>query len=393
MKEAEGHEVPMATRGSWLDARESLLLAPYATFSRESRGRRYSEPAHPYRGPYQRDRDRVVHSAAFRRLSGKMQVFTGEMGDYHRTRLTHTHEVASIARTVARALRLNEDLVEALALLHDIGHPPYGHAGEEALDECLADHGGFSHNAFALTLVESLERRYAAFPGLNLSWEVLEGQRHRIEKTGTPRREVQVVDLADSISYDAADVDDAVKLELVSLDEFGEVPLVAELLGKIRQRYRGVGASLLRRELTRALIDQRVSRLIDDARGQLEEARFSSADAVRDAGFRLAFEEEMQAKIDELEAFLYERVYRHESLVAVRQEAQGRVRALFDYLTAHPERLPAFHRKRVEVVGLERACGEYIAGMTDRFCDRRYREWVAGGSHQMGDDQTSLPSA
>ena len=393
MKEAEGHEIPMAAGGSWLDARESLLLAPYATFSRESRGRRHPEPAHPYRGPYQRDRDRVVHSAAFRRLSGKMQVFTGEMGDYHRTRLTHTHEVASIARTVARALRLNEDLVEALALLHDIGHPPYGHAGEEALDECLADHGGFSHNAFALTLVESLERRYAAFPGLNLSWEVLEGQRHRIAKTGTPRLEVQVVDLADSISYDAADVDDAVKLELVSLDEFGEVPLVAELLGELRQRYHGVGASLLRRELTRALIDHRVSRLIDDARGQLEEAGFRSADAVREAGFRLTFEQQMQAKIDELEAFLYERVYRHQRLVSVRREAQERVRALFHHLKAHPERLPLFHRKRVESVGLERACGEYIAGMTDRFCDRRYREWVAGDSRQMGDDQISLPSA
>src|SRR5919106_2199204 len=149
--------------------RERALLAPYAMHSADSAGRRYPEPEHPYRGPYQRDRDRILHSAAFRRLSRKTQVFTGEMGDYHRTRLTHTHEVASIARTIGRALRLNEDLVEALALLHDIGHPPFGHAGEDALDECLADCGGFSHNRFALTIVEELESRYAAFPGLNLT--------------------------------------------------------------------------------------------------------------------------------------------------------------------------------------------------------------------------------
>src|SRR6266513_1721969 len=162
--------------------RERMLLAPYAMHSADSAGRRHTEAGHSYRGPYQRDRDRILHSAAFRRLSQKTQVFTGDMGDYHRTRLTHTQEVASIARTIGRALRLNEDLVEALALLHDIGHPPFGHAGEDALDECLAHHGGFSHNEFALTLAENLESRYAAFPGLNLTYEVLEGQATRTDK-------------------------------------------------------------------------------------------------------------------------------------------------------------------------------------------------------------------
>src|SRR6478752_2544875 len=167
---------------STIAGREAALLARYAMHSADSRGRQHPETEHSYRGPFQRDRDRIVHSSAFRRLSGKMQVFTGDMGDYHRTRLTHTHEVASIARTIGRALRLNEDLIEALALFHDLGHPPFGHAGEDALDECLRDYGGFSHNRFALTVVEELEERYAAFPGLNLTYEVLEGQLTRAEK-------------------------------------------------------------------------------------------------------------------------------------------------------------------------------------------------------------------
>src|SRR5947209_2145753 len=162
--------------------RESLLLASYAMATADSAGRKYPEPVHPYRGVFQRDRDRILHSAAFRRLSHKTQVFTGELGDYHRTRLTHTLEVASIARTIGRALRLNEDLIEALALAHDIGHPPFGHAGEDTLNECLAGQGGFSHNQFALTLAEELEARYAAFPGLNLTYEVLEGQATRADK-------------------------------------------------------------------------------------------------------------------------------------------------------------------------------------------------------------------
>src|SRR5437764_8653525 len=206
--------------------REAALFARYARHSADSRGRKHPETEHRYRGPVQRERDRVVHSSAFRRLSGKMQVFTGDMGDYHRTRLTHTHEVASIARTVGRALRLNEDLIEALALFHDIGHPPFGHAGEDALDECLAECGGFSHNEFALTLAEELEARYAAFSGLNLTYEVLEGQATRADKeaayaaTGlAPLLEVQVVEAADSMTYDAHDTDDAVKLQLVVLDE------------------------------------------------------------------------------------------------------------------------------------------------------------------------------
>src|SRR5438093_8816462 len=233
--------------------RERSLLARYAMHSVDSRGRKHAEIEHPYRGAFQRDRDRIVHSSAFRRLSGKMQVFTCDMGDYHRTRLTHTHEVASIARTIGRALRLNEDLVEALALFHDIGHPPFGHAGEDALDACLAAHGGFSHNEFALTIAEDLEARYPAFPGLNLTYEVLEGQATRADKEASyamtgraPLLEVQVVEAADSATYDAHDTDDAVKLRLVTLDELAKCALAREALQAVRSRYASLRDDLLR---------------------------------------------------------------------------------------------------------------------------------------------------
>src|SRR6056297_2013903 len=210
--------------------REHLLLASYAMHSRDSQGRLYDEPVHPYRGPFARDRDRILHSSAFRRLSGKMQVFTGEMGTYHRTRLTHTFEVASVARTLARVLRLNEDLTEALALMHDIGHPPFGHCGEDVLSECMATVGGFSHNQFALTIVQELEQRYHQFVGLNLSAETLAGQDTRAHKAEaavgwSPLLEVQIVDAADSIAYDAHDVDDALQMGLLSMQELLELSI------------------------------------------------------------------------------------------------------------------------------------------------------------------------
>src|SRR4051812_46054655 len=217
----------MPFSSSTTNEREAAIFAPHAMHSADSAGRRYPEADHPYRGPYQRDRDRILHSAAFRRLSQKMQVFTGEMGDYHRTRLTHTLEVASIARTIARVLRLNEDLVEALALVHDLGHPPFGHSGEDVLNECLRNDGGFNHNAQGLRVCELLETSYREFPGLNLTQEVLDGQRQRSEKDPSnnangslrepafsPLLEVQVVDAADSIAYDAHDADDALELGL-----------------------------------------------------------------------------------------------------------------------------------------------------------------------------------
>src|SRR5438093_6767832 len=311
--------------------REGLLLAPYAMHSADSRGRKHPEAEHPYRGPYQRDRDRILHSAAYRRLSGKMQVFTGDMGDYHRTRLTHTQEVASIARTIGRGLRLNEDLVEALALFHDIGHPPFGHAGEDALDECLAGHGGFSHNEFALTLAEELESRYAAFPGINLTYEVLEGQATRTDKdaayaaTGqAPLLEVQVVEAADSVTYDAHDTDDAVKLQLVALDELAACTLIRDALARVRGEYTNLRDDLLRKAIVHQLIDRQVTDVLETSAAILATAGDLSAPEVRRSAVRIVASRELSDQKRELERFLYERVYRHPRLIAGRQEAQGR---------------------------------------------------------------------
>ncbi len=361
--------------------REATLLASYAMLSADSRGRHFEEPEHAYRGPFQRDRDRIVHSSAFRRLSGKMQVFTGDMGDYHRTRLTHTHEVASIARTIGRALRLNEDLIEALALFHDIGHPPFGHAGEDALDECLAGHGGFSHNEFALTLAQELESRYAAFPGLNLTMEVLEGQATRTDKdaayaaTGqAPLLEVQVVEAADSATYDAHDTDDAVKLRLVELDELASCSLVREALRKVRSSYANLREDLLRKAIVHELIDRQVTDILRMSAEILATAGSANAQEVRRSPVRITATCELTQQKRELETFLYGRVYRHPRLLEMRGAAQERLKAMFHRLCDEPDRLPPHFQARARVVGLSRAVGDYLAGMTDRYCDQHYQQ-------------------
>jgi dGTPase len=363
--------------------REAALLAPYAMYSAASQGRQHPEPEHPYRGPFQRDRDRIVHSGAFRRLSGKMQVFTGDMGDYHRTRLTHTHEVASIARTIGRALRLNEDLIEALALLHDIGHPPFGHAGEDALDECLRQCGGFSHNRYALTIAEQLEARYPAFPGLNLTHEVLAGQATRTAKGAAapanegPLLEVQVVEAADSMTYDAHDTDDAVKLGLVTLDELAQNFLIREAILQVNARYTNLRPDQLRKAVVHQLIDRQVTDVLAAAGGKLNEHQPVSAAAARGLGLVVSPSEEMAGHKRELERFLYDRVYRHPRLVAVRTQAQERLKTMFAGYLARPELLPSRYRARAAEVGWPRAVGDYLAGMTDRFCDQQFNEHFA----------------
>jgi dGTPase len=365
------------TTGLWTTAeREARSLAPYALASAQSRGRRHPEPEHPYRGPFQRDRDRILHSSAFRRLSGKMQVFTGDRGDYHRTRLTHTFEVASIARTMGRTLGLNEDLVEALALFHDIGHPPFGHAGEDALNECLAGEGGFSHNQYALTLAEELEQRHQPFAGLNLTREVLEGQATRVPAAGQPAGkllEVQIVDLADSITYDAHDTDDAVKLGLVTLEELGQLGLVAQVLDEVRSQEAELSGSILRKAVVHRLIDCQVSSLLEEASRYLAERRFSSAEEARLAQPPLSPCPEMARKKRELERFLYERVYRHPDLIRVRSMAQQQLVTLFERYVATPHLLPERFQQRAAVVGVRRSVGDYLAGMTDRFCMQQFQ--------------------
>ncbi|HUY31550.1 MAG TPA: deoxyguanosinetriphosphate triphosphohydrolase [Pirellulales bacterium] len=368
---------PNAARDDMILARERLLLAPYAMHSADTAGRKHPEPPHPYRGPFQRDRDRIVHSAAYRRLSSKMQVFTGEMGDYHRTRLTHTHEVASVARTLGRALKLNEDLVEALALAHDLGHPPFGHAGEDALDECLADEGGFSHNRHALRLVEELERRYPEFPGLNLSLEVLEGQATRVDKSAaTARRpllEAQVVEAADSVAYDTHDADDALELGLLSLPELLAVPLWCEAAKRVGVRYAALSEKELKRAVLHELIDWQAGDLVARVGARLAEGDLASADDARRAAWLVEASPALVELKRELEVFLRDRVYRHPNVLRVRRDAQAMLHEMFAGYALRPDLLPASFAGRVEKVGLRRSVGDYLAGMTDRYAQQEYR--------------------
>jgi dGTPase len=392
--------------------RERALLAPYAQHSADSAGRRHPEPPHPYRGPYQRDRDRILHCAAFRRLSYKTQVFTGEMGDYHRTRLTHTLEVASIARTIARALRLNEDLVEALALAHDIGHPPFGHSGEDVLDECLREHGGFTHNAQALRIFEVLETRYPDFSGLNLTAEVLEGQRARAEEQGATQRvpgmehgggntvrpnsdsplpapssplpapgspllEVQVLDAADSIAYDAHDADDSLELGLLRLEELLEVPMWREAAERVGRRFTNLSDRHLRRAIVHAVIDWQVSDVLGVSEREIAGREIRSVAGVRGTSTIVHPSPELAEKKFGLEQFLFSRVYRHPDVLAKRRQAQHALRESFELLVEKPDRLPAKFRRLAERDGVHRAVGDYLAGMTDRYAFEQHERLVS----------------
>lgn len=369
---------------SW-QSREQVLLASYAMQSRYSAGREHPEPVHPYRGPYQRDRDRILHSSAFRRLSGKMQVFTGDMGIYHRTRLTHTQEVASIARTLGRVLRLNEDLIEALALLHDIGHPPFGHSGEEALDECLHAFGGFSHNRFALDLVYRIEQRYTPYPGLNLTKEVLAGQMHRSNKESdaTPLLEVQIVDAADSLAYDAHDIDDALKLELLHWSQLEGLALIQRALR--RSQLTQASADTQRQMLVHALIDLQVDDLLEESVRLLGECQGLDHQAVCEIGLRLSMTPTIEQEKRELERFLFDNVYRHPRLIEMRQRASTRLSQMFHLLVAYPQRLPGRFQQEASRHGVERAVGNYLAGMTDHFCDEQYTRLVELGRDRADD--------
>ena len=367
-------------------------LAPYAMRSADSIGRVHPEPAHPYRGPFQRDRDRIVHSSAFRRLAHKTQVFTGAMGDYHRTRLTHTMEVASIARTLGRALRLNEDLIESLALLHDVGHPPFGHAGEDVLDDCLRDHGGFNHNRQALRLVEILETRYPEFPGLNLSGEVLAGQQLRALQSearqsdrNSPKGqraspewkqvagrqmllEMQVVDAADSIAYDTHDADDVLEMGLLDLDQLLEVPIWRAAANRVQRRYTALRADPLRQAIVHQLIETLVSDLLTTTRNRLAAANITNARTIRQHRSVLAAPStEMAEQKRELEEFLYTHVYRHPTVLERRGETSQALRSMFQNLVSRPERLPACYLQLADRTGIPRAVADFLASMTDRF--------------------------
>jgi dGTPase len=349
--------------------------------SGDSAGRRHPEPGHTYRGPYQRDRDRIIHSSAFRRLNRKTQVFTGDKGDYHRTRLTHTLEVSSIARTIARALGLNEDLVEALALAHDLGHPPFGHSGEEVLDECLQQEGGFNHNAQALRICELLESGYPDFPGLNLTCEVLEGQRHRAEKGRAPDEspllEVQAVDVADSIAYDTHDADDSLELGLLAMSQLLDLALWREARDRI-ERYARLNERQLRRAIVHEIIDWQVSDVIERSQRELSARSIGSVADVRKAPILVQPSAVLAEKKRELEQFLFDKVYRHPGVLAKRRLAQAALRESFGALAADLQRLPAKFQRLADQEGIRRAVADYLAGMTDRFAFEEHKRLVTG---------------
>lgn len=300
-----------------------------------------------------------------------MQVFAGSRGDYHRTRLTHTQEVASIARTIGRASRLNEDLIESLALVHDIGHPPYGHSGEEVLNRLLKNEGGFSHNRHALLIVEELETRSSQYAGLNLTCEVLNGQFARTGSGANRLLEAQVVDAADSIAYNAHDVDDAVKLGLISLEELAETPLVRTAYTNALTEVGCDDQRRLRKSVAYQLIDMMVRDLLKSAGAELMQRGFRSSNEAANSDFQLQHSAELAKPKKQLEQILFHRIYRHPQLVQMRSQVAERLEKMLNGYEQQPHLMLARFRERAQQVGPRRAAGDYLAGMTERFCEER----------------------
>ena len=361
-----------------METAEQQVLAPFAQKSGDSRGRKYPEPSHDYRTEFQRDRARIIHSRAFRRLEYKTQVFLNGTGDHLRTRLTHSIEVASISRTIARALALNEDLSEAIALAHDLGHSPFGHSGEEMLAECMREQGGFDHNRQSLRVVELLEAAYPNFPGLNLTLEVREGlQKHRAfydppapgEKGyRCPSLEAQIANLADEITYYSHDLDDAVDFEILSSAQLEENAVWRGSQEAVMNRYPTVREPELHKIIIRDIIDVQVRDVITTSAEAIGKAGVQSADEVRRQPVPLisSSEELLQAN-RELRRFLYKNVYYHPRVAEVNRRACEMLRAVFEAYVLSPDLLGAAAAKRIESEGLHRTICDYIAGMTDRY--------------------------
>ncbi len=367
------------------------MLAPYAARVEQTRGRRHTEPAHPYRSDYQRDRDRVIHSRAFRRLEDKTQVFSRRYSDHFRNRLTHTIEVAQISRTIAARLGLEVDLVEALALVHDIGHPPFGHAGEKALDTCMRAHGSFfDHNLHALRIVEDFEQRYAAFRGLNLTFEVREGIiKHSRDYSPQefpylgeylldrrPPLEAQLIDFTDEIAYNTADLDDGYEAHILTLDEIRSgVPVFQRYYEQAEARYPEARDKLKFNEALKDMLNRMVSDLIVTTCRNLSDAGVKSLEDVRACPTRLAaFSDEVNAERAETKKFLYDHLYFSDTLRPEKAHAESVVHELFDHWIAQPGDLPASYREQAEQVPVHRVVCDYVAGMTDSFILRKHQE-------------------
>ncbi|MFG6416211.1 deoxyguanosinetriphosphate triphosphohydrolase [Roseateles sp. DC23W] len=363
----------------------------YAADPMRSRGRRIPEPAAPTRSDFQRDRDRIIHSTAFRRLVYKTQVFLNHEGDLFRTRLTHSLEVAQLGRSIARSLGLDEDLVEAVALAHDLGHTPFGHAGQDVLDECMRDHGGFEHNLQSLRVVDTLEQRYPDFDGLNLCFETREGilkhcSRHNAElieavepdgvarrflQGGQPSLEAQLCNVADEVAYNAHDVDDGVRSGLIELEQLLEVDLVQEHWRAALHAHPQLSGKRLLFETIRRMLSAQVYDVIDATRAAVSEAALVDGDAVRQADKpSVRFSPDMRSRSTALKRFLFAHLYRHPQVQSTRARAEQVLRDLFAAYLADPQQMPADFAAQVD---LHRACADYIAGMTDRYAIREHQ--------------------
>ena len=368
-------------------------LAPYAARSVTSIGRRIPEARPDTRGEFQRDRDRIIHSTAFRRLEYKTQVFVNHEGDLFRTRLTHSIEVAQIARSLARNLQLNEDLVEAISLAHDLGHTPFGHAGQDALNACMKDFGGFEHNLQSLRVVDTLEQRYGAFDGLNLSFETREGilkhcslpnaqqlgdvGRRFIEKK-QPSLEAQLTNLADEIAYNNHDIDDGLRSGLLTIEQLQEVGLYARYSAEVQKQFPGITGRRAINETVRRMINALVVDLIATSRANIADAGVKSIDDVRNAPPLIAFSESMKADAQELKRFLRKNLYQHYQVNRMTSKARRIVTDLFGIFLSGPQLLPPdYQTGGSDVIEQARRVADYIAGMTDRYAMREYRRLFA----------------
>jgi dGTPase len=380
----------LLTRQS-IEDNENKLLSPLATKAKNSRGRKYSEKEHPYRSVYQRDRDRIIHSAAFRRLEYKTQVFVYHEGDYYRTRLTHTLEVAQIARTISKILRLNEDLTEAIALAHDLGHTPFGHAVEAVLNELTKEEGGFNHNIQGLRVVDSLEQRYPDFKGLNLSWETREGiVRHsaNTEITGTflekefakneqPTIETQVMDIADEIAYDSHDLDDGIKSGLIFENDLNkEIKLYNTTLKAVKRKYTNLNQELRVYLIIRNLINLQVTDLIENTAKAAKKLKIvDSSDIKKSKNRVISFSEEMKELRKEMRKFLFDNLYCHWRVLRMSDKAKRFIKSLFYVYLNNPDLIPPVYKGNLaQNIGIKRIICDYIAGMTDRHALEEYKK-------------------
>ncbi len=369
-----------------LEQQEMRFLALFATKSKENRGRQYPEEDHPYRTNFQRDRDRIIHSTAFRRLEYKTQVFVNHEGDHYRTRLTHTIEVSQISRSIARALRLNEDLAEAIALVHDVGHTPFGHAGEDALNEIMREQGGFEHNRQTLRVVDILEEKYPDFPGLNLTYEVREGiikhetfYDHPIPTEFSPHEkatlECQLVNAADEIAYHCHDIDDGLASDVLKEEELNQIGIWHDLTKNLEKRYAELTPTQRRHQMVRMLINFEVSDLIEETTRRIENYRIKTLEDVRKAEEKIiSFSGRAGELNGEMKQILFDKMYRHYRMIRMADKAKRIINQLFEVYLKNSDQLPpSFHRRPKDDNIMQLIC-DYIAGMTDRFALQEYKK-------------------